>query len=148
MISILLIRPKYERNVAMVVRLAQAFGAEKVIVAGHRYVPAKNNGEREPRELRMFGHLLEYRDIGKNMYPKCYIVGVENIPNTEALGEFIHPPGDVCYVFGPEDGGLSAATLRHCHRFVRINSKCSLNLSTAVGIVLWNRSTAPSFGMA
>lgn len=58
----------------------------------------------------------------------------------QMLQHFTHPD-DALYVFGPEDGGLRSETLRHCHAFVAIPTLHCLNLSMAVGTVLYDRMT-------
>jgi tRNA(Leu) C34 or U34 (ribose-2'-O)-methylase TrmL len=54
------------------------------------------------------------------------------------LVDFIHPER-ACYVFGPENGSLSAETIERCERSVRIPTNLSLSLGASVNIVLYDR---------
>lgn len=65
-------------------------------------------------------------------------IAIEVRENSEMLQNFVHPE-KALYVFGPEDDSLRSVTLRHCHRFVAIPSRHCLNLSMAVGTVLYDR---------
>jgi tRNA(Leu) C34 or U34 (ribose-2'-O)-methylase TrmL len=65
-------------------------------------------------------------------------VAVEVRPKSEPLHTFEHPD-KALYVFGPEDGSIPTALLRHCHRFVVIPTRHCLNLATAVATILWDR---------
>ena len=65
-------------------------------------------------------------------------VAVELRRNAESLIDFVHPE-HALYVFGPEDGSLSRATLAQCHRFLVIPTRHCTNLSAAVYTVLYDR---------
>ena len=65
-------------------------------------------------------------------------MAVEVRKNSEPLTTFEHPRRPL-YVFGPEDGSLPKAPLRHCQRFVIIPSRHCLNLGNAVNVILYDR---------
>jgi tRNA(Leu) C34 or U34 (ribose-2'-O)-methylase TrmL len=140
--SVILINPKYPHNVGGVVRAASCFGMKQVWFTGHR-VPMVADGvvQRIPREERMKG----YADIDLINYdmPLRILAGtpvaVEVRENSEDLTTFEHPE-DAVYVFGPEDGSLERGILNRCHRFVVIPSAHCLNLTSAVSIILYDRT--------
>lgn len=70
--------------------------------------------------------------------PGVVPVAVELHAGAEDLMWFTHPD-EALYVFGPEDGSLSKAVLRHCHHVVRIPSRHCLNLASAVYVTLYDR---------
>jgi tRNA(Leu) C34 or U34 (ribose-2'-O)-methylase TrmL len=70
--------------------------------------------------------------------PGTVPVAVEVRPGSESLIDFEHPD-EALYVFGAEDGSLSRAVLRHCHRFVIIPTRHCTNLAAAVYTVLYDR---------
>jgi tRNA G18 (ribose-2'-O)-methylase SpoU len=67
------------------------------------------------------------------------VVAVErHQPAHERMGAFVHP-AEAVYVFGPEDGDLSAATLERADWVVEIPTRHSLYLSGAVTCTLYER---------
>ena len=138
---IMLLRPKFEINVAHIVRAAACFGVTTVEICEPRYIPATGRkGDRKPRPLRM----KEYRDVQINMahalpLPEDYTaVAVEFIGDAEPLWKFEHP-ARALYVFGPEDGSIETGVLEQCREVVRIPSRFCLNLAASVNIVLYDR---------
>lgn len=140
--AIALVEPKYPHNVGMVVRLASCYGIRQVWFTGDRVSLNPARGERLPRDQRMKGykevqihHQLEFIDrFASDVVP----VAVEVRAKSEPLHTFEHPE-KALYVFGPEDGSIPTALLRHCHRFVVIPTRHCLNLATAVATILWDR---------
>ncbi|MDQ3812322.1 MAG: TrmH family RNA methyltransferase [Armatimonadota bacterium] len=140
-VRIVLLRPKFEQNVAQVVRAAACFGVESIELYQPRYQPASGRkGDRRPRPLRM----KDYRTVriataAAVPFPTGYTpVAVEFLDNAEVLWTFEHPDRAV-YIFGPEDGSIERETLAQCHRVVRIPSRFCLNLASTVHIVLYDR---------
>jgi tRNA(Leu) C34 or U34 (ribose-2'-O)-methylase TrmL len=141
--AVLLVNPKFDHNVGMVVRAASCYRVPQVWWTGNRVSLDVAKGERLPREERMKG----YRDVemvqfdypfdhfGRDVTP----VAVEVRPNSECIYDFVHPE-KALYVFGPEDGGLSRVQLQHCHRFVTIPTAHCANLAAAVWQVLFHRA--------
>lgn len=140
--AVLLIDPRFARNVGTAVRAASCYGAPQVWFTGERVGFDLAGRGRLPREERMKG----YRDVevlhsdrpfdqlGDDVVP----VAVEVRERAEALFDFVHPEKAV-YVFGPEDGSLPRTVLRHCHRFVVIPARHCLNLAVSVATVLYDR---------
>lgn len=146
--AIVLHYPKYPHNVGQIVRLASCFGISQVWYSGNRV--QLEGQERLPREERMRGYqdvtLINHPDpLGRLLEtnPGAVPVAIEVRPNSELLPDFEHPTGvhfkHPIYVFGPEDGSLPGPILKRCHRFVFIPAYQCFNLSTAVGMVLYDR---------
>ena len=140
--SIVLIDPKYAHSVGAAVRAASCYGLRQVWFTGNRMLLEVQGRKRLPREERMKGYGevdLISADYPFDAFPKGSVpVAVEIRPGSEPLPMFEHPEHAV-YVFGPEDGSLPAAVLRHCHRFVIIPSRHCLNLAASVYTVLYDR---------
>lgn len=139
--AIVLINPKYPRNLGAVIRSASAFGIHHVLYTGDRI--KLDEKERLPREERMRGYasveLLQF-DRPLELFERCTPVAVELRPGSEQLPQFQHPE-DAVYLFGPEDGSMPEVYLRLCHRFVAIPAAHCLNLSSAVTAVLYDRQS-------
>lgn len=139
--AVLLIDPKYPHNVGQSVRACAAYGVSNLYFTGERLKRALKELKRLPREERLRGYRsvnLEHLDRPFDRLPEFTPVAVEVRQNSEPLPLFEHPE-NALYVFGPEDGGIGSATLGQCHRFVAIPSSHCLNLSMAVGTVLYDR---------
>lgn len=138
--GVVLINPKYVRNLASVVRAAACFGIGEIRYTGHRAGRDAESYERIPRELRMkaYSHVRLVRDDYPLRHMEGVPVAVEFCADYVPLPDFVHPENAV-YVFGPEDGELTRAILSECHHFVTIPTDHCLNLAMAVNIVLYDR---------
>jgi tRNA(Leu) C34 or U34 (ribose-2'-O)-methylase TrmL len=138
--AVLLINPKYMRNVGGVLRSCSCTGIDNLLWTGTRVNP--HDYDRLPREERMRG----YADVQWGVHNKpldvlergIVPVAVEVVENAEALNDFIHPERAV-YMFGPEDGSIPQVYRALAHRFIKIPAYHCFNLSVAVGIVLGHR---------
>jgi tRNA(Leu) C34 or U34 (ribose-2'-O)-methylase TrmL len=142
--SVILINPKYIKNVATTVRAAACFGAKQVVYTGERANDDALEQSRIPRELRMKAYYdaVDTRNIVApfDYFPEgTTFVAVEFKDDYEPLPTFVHPEKAV-YVFGPEDGTLHRSVNLFCHRFVKIPSAHCLNLAMAVNVVLYDRA--------
>lgn len=139
--SILLIDPKYPHNLGAIVRSCAAYNVTDVRYTGERMDKRISELSRLPREERMRGYrTVDWRRTSAPFeeFPDLTPVAIEVRDNSEMLPVFDHPERAL-YVFGPEDGSLTSATLKHCHRFVAIPTRHCLNLSIAVATVLYDR---------
>lgn len=138
--AVVLVNPKYPRNVGAVVRACSCYGLDQLWYTGDRF--SLDKGERLPREERMKGYaeveVIQY-DMPFDMFDKSIPkIALEVRPGSEPLPQFEHPEQAV-YVFGPEDGSIPSQVLAHCHRFVSIPTRHCMNLSAAVYTVLYDR---------
>lgn len=143
--AIIMTNPKYPHNVGSAVRACSCYNSPLILFTGDRVSlesKGKKKGYRLPREERMKG----YKDVTLlndqypfNRFSKDVVpVAVEVRDNAEYLPLFEHPKHAV-YVFGPEDGSIPQIYLTHCQRFIVIPSNHCLNLSMAIGTVLYDR---------
>lgn len=141
--AIVLMNPKFPHNVGQTIRMCAAFGAKQLIYTGDRMEELLGELGRIPREERM----RAYRTVGLERDDRPFdrfkgtkesIVCVEVDPTAEQLPHFWHPENAV-YVFGPEDGSIDKVARHNCHRFVTIPSIHCLNLSSAVGVLMYDR---------
>mgnify|MGYP006282697887 CR=1 FL=1 len=139
--AVLLINPKYDRNVGAAQRACSCFGVHQLWWTGDRVTLEVEKGQRLPREERMKGYKdveLRQHDYPFDEFPGCTPVAIEVRENSEMLTDFVHPENPL-YVFGPEDGSIPRKTLQHCHRFVVIPTRHCTNLAAAVYIMLYDR---------
>lgn len=141
-LAVALVDPKYDFNVAQAVRICSCYGVGQLWFSGKRINLDNSKENRLPREERMKG----YREVdichGDRFYDAfpsdMPVIGFELTPSSENLLYFEHPE-KALYVFGPEDGGLGKVDRMNCHRIVQIPTRHCLNLSMAVGTVLYDR---------
>lgn len=150
--AVILTNPKNAYNVGGAQRACSCWDVHQLWWTGNRVqleldsgtssgASKKTNKKRLPREERMKGYMdvtLHQYNYPFDQFEGITIVAVELIPGAEQLPTFEHPENAV-YVFGPEDGSIDSMTRKHCHRFVSIPAFHCMNLSTAVGLVLYDR---------
>ena len=132
-------RPHNNLNVGSVLRNATCFGAAMVII--HR--PVEEVKKRIPTDTpncRRHLPVVVTDDLLSAVPLATEIVAVEVLDDVWPLPSFNHPER-ACYVFGPENGGLSDEILTAAHRKVTIPTKHCLNLAVATGIVAYSRQT-------
>ena len=141
-LAVALVNPKFAFNVAQAVRIASCYGVPQVWFSGDRINLENSKKNRLPREERMKGYGevdICHGDYFFDAFPKTVTpVAVELTRSSENLVYFEHPE-NALYVFGPEDGNVESTQLRHCHRVIQIPTRHCLNLSMAVGTVLYDR---------
>ena len=149
--SIAIINPKYERNVASIIRAASCFDVKQLWITGKRLLfDHENQRERLPREMR----LSDYNDVEIIFYDRfidrmpenAVPVAIEILPGSESLLHFEHPENAV-YLFGPEDGSVTKPYRHLCHHFVHVPVKHCMNLASTVHIVLWDRFLKKNLGI-
>jgi tRNA(Leu) C34 or U34 (ribose-2'-O)-methylase TrmL len=145
--AVVLERPKNALDVALVLQTCRAFGIPQVWISGAR-VALDPTGPRPP-----------YEDVTSASAYVSVVVDADPVTAYQGragtriiavergvigrpvwpLGRLPHPDAAV-YVFGPEDGHISTATLDRADAILEIPSRFALNLVAAVGIVLGDRT--------
>jgi len=140
--AIVLLNPKYARNVGVAVRNANNFGIKQVWFTGDRVEHDLAGRTRLPREERMKGwknvEIYQYDRPLEQFPPDTLFVSVELNSGSVSLFEFEHPENAV-YIFGPEDGAVTKPIRRLCKHFIVIPSYDCFNLAVATGMVLYDR---------
>lgn len=140
--SVLLVDPRFARNVGVAVRACSAYGLKQVWFTGKRVGHDVDGIGRLPREERLKGYreveIIHSERPFDRFPPGTVPIAVEVKEGVQHLYDFVHPE-NALYVFGPEDGSIPPVLLRHCHQHVVIPSRHCLNLATAVGTVLYDR---------
>ena len=125
-------------NVGHTLRAAMCFGARMVIIAG---APAGLHVSRlhtDPQRAWRHIPTLQVDDVFDALPYDCEPVGIEITEDAIDLVQFAHPER-ACYIFGPENGSVSADTLARCGHVVKIPTALSLNLAATVNVVLYDR---------
>lgn len=143
---VLLFNIAKKNNLGNLIRTANAFGAEEIIVVGKRnYHQFGSFGTAKRSRKRHFYSLdqaLEYLgQLG------CCICGVEIAPNAQPIEDatFDQP---TAFMVGNEGDGLSPGQIQACERLVYIRqfgSGGSINVNVAAGIVLHRFSVAAGY---
>ena len=131
-------RPIDGVNVGHALRAALGFGARMVILGDAD--PKINVRKLSTDPGRAYRHVpvLEVKDIFDALPNDCTPVAVEITDDAVDLVDFTHPER-ACYIFGPENGSVSAEILKKCHQVVKIPTTMSLNLGMTVNIVMYDR---------
>lgn len=130
--------PKFHSNVGGALRAAHAFGAKLVVTTGRRYKRAGTDTSAASRHLPLVHAEHLFDAIPRGAVPVCVERFPEPIEPAVYLPEFEHPEA-AYYIFGPEDGAVPAEVVARCAHWVCIPSQISLNLATAVSVVLYDR---------
>jgi tRNA(Leu) C34 or U34 (ribose-2'-O)-methylase TrmL len=141
--SLILVDPRFARNVGVGVRAASAYGLSQVWFTGKRVGYDVDGIGRLPREERLKGYReveILHSERPFDRFPQGTVpVAIEVKEGVQHLYDFQHPENAV-YVFGPEDGSIPSVLLRHCHQHVIIPTRHCLNLAVAIGTVLYDRN--------
>lgn len=136
-------------NIGAIIRTCEFFGIRKIILLGYSgfdpYQSDKIKPELSKTALSAINkvELLRYQyfDDVKGAFPDYQIIAVENnIPNTTLLTDF-KPTTDCILVFGNETTGVTDEIISQSNIILeikRIGTHQSLNIATAVGIVVFN----------
>lgn len=130
-----LIQPKTVANVGAVLRAAHVYGASMVAVQGER-CPMKSAQDTTKAWRHM--PVLRGDDLFDLIPYGAQPVAVDLVDGAHSLPDFVHPQS-AFYIFGPEDGTLSASILERCHYRVMIPTRFCMNLAATVNVVLYDR---------
>ena len=133
--------PKCNANVGAIMRTAHCFGADLVILSGHRYHKQATDTTKAWRSIPV---LHNQPDLWAAAPYGAVPVAVDLVPGAVPLDRFVHPER-AYYIFGPEDGTLGRQTLDRCRHRVMIPTLHCLNLGMAALAVLYDRAVKRGF---
>ncbi|MNN69077.1 SpoU rRNA Methylase family protein [compost metagenome] len=82
--------------------------------------------------------LIGIDDLQRIIPLGCTPVAVELVEGARPLPEYTHPDRAI-YIFGPEDGSLSADVRAWCEETIYIPTEGCMNLAATVNVVLYDR---------
>ena len=126
--------PKFDVNVASVLRAAACFGVPLVCATGRRY--KRHGADTQDGLHRVL--LQSVEDLRASIPFGCVPVAVELHERATSLVDYQHPPR-AFYVFGAEDNTLGHKTLSWCRDVIQIPTRGCLNLAMTVNVVLYDR---------
>jgi len=127
-------QPKTPSNVGAALRASYVYGAAFMAIEGYRYRGHPTDTFKAIKHTPFF-HTEELRSITPH---DCVPVAVEIVDGACSLVDYTHPER-AFYIFGPEDGSLSASILSWCRDVVMIPTKRCMNLAATVNVVLYDR---------
>lgn len=130
-----LVRPKTPSNIGAVLRAAHVYGAAMVAVQGERcLLKSAQDTTKAWRHMPV----LRGADLFEMIPYGAEPVAVDLVEGARSLPGFTHPQA-AFYIFGPEDGTLSASILERCRHRVMVPTKFCMNLAATVNVVLYDR---------
>lgn len=136
--SVLIINILFDNNAGNIVRSANAFGAQEIILYGHKKFDRRASVGAE--FYAHFRHIRFTEDLDALFKEFEMIVAVENTKDAEPLRDFVWDKNKkTLIIFGQESAGIPQEILDKCHAVVAINQRGSvrsLNVAVAAGIVM------------
>ena len=130
-------------NVGSVFRTADAFLIEAVYLTGYTAKPPHKEIKKTAlgaEETVLWKHFPVASQAIKELRHEGYkVFAVEQVENSVSL-EKIEPANKIAVIFGNEVSGIEQSTIALCDGCIEIpqlGMKHSLNIATAVGVVLW-----------
>jgi tRNA (guanosine-2'-O-)-methyltransferase len=130
-------------NVGSIVRLAAAYGASPLWLAGATAHPshpgARKTAMGTDRFVEVIGGVTAVEAVDAARGEGFHVVGIELATGARPLHE-LEAKGELCLVLGNEDHGLSSAALAACDSVAYlplVGRVGSLNVATAAGIALY-----------
>jgi hypothetical protein len=140
--AVVLENPRDARDVAEVIYAASCYGIAQVWLSGGRVGLDPFGPPARQREARGWEPVVVVPDpdpLAHFTIPTVVVAVERGQPGAFRLGAIGHPQ-QVVYVFGPEDGDLSAATLQRADWVVEVPARHSLYLAGAVWVTLATRA--------
>lgn len=136
--SVLIMNILFDNNAGNIVRSANAFGAQEIVLYGHKKFDRRASVGAE--FYSHFQHIKFTEDLDALFKEYEMIVAVENAPNAVTLSDFKWDKNKkTLMIFGQESAGIPQEILDKCHAIVAINQRGSvrsLNVAVAAGIVM------------
>ena len=129
-----LLNPKYDVNIAGVLRAAGCYGAAFVAYTGRRY---KRHGA-DTYKIARHLPLIHGVDLRLLIPFDCVPVAVDMVPDATPLPEYEHPER-AFYILGPEDGTLGWKTLDWCRDIVQVPTTGCMNLAATANVLAYDR---------
>lgn len=121
-------------NLGGVMRAAGCYRADMIALSGGRMRHTKTDTQKAWRHVPV----LEVPDLTAVLPYGCIPVCIELIDGATPLPRFVHPER-AFYVFGPEDGSVSASVAAWCKTKVYVPTAHCMNLAATVNVVLYDR---------
>ena len=136
--SVLIMNLLFDNNAGNIVRSANAFGANEIILYGHKKFDRRASVGAE--FYSHFRHLKYTEDLDELFKEYEMIVAVENVSDAVPLRSFEwNKNKKTLMIFGQESEGIPKEILDKCHAVVTIKQRGSvrsLNVAVAAGIVM------------
>lgn len=136
--SVLIMNILFDNNAGNIVRSANAFGAQEIILYGHKKFDRRASVGAE--FYSHFRHIKFAEDLDEVFKEYDVIVAAENIPDAVPLSDYSWDKSKkTLIIFGQESAGIPPEVLEKCHAVVAVNQRGSvrsLNVAVAAGIVM------------
>lgn len=147
--GILIINILFDNNAGNIIRSANAFGAQEIILYGHRKFDRRASVGAE--FYSRFRHIKFVEDLEPVFAEYDVIVGVENTSEALPLSSFAWEKNKkTLIIVGQESSGIPQDILNKCHHVVAIHQRGSvrsLNVAVAAGIVMNDYVTKTTAGL-
>ena len=130
--------PGRPENIGGVLRAADVYGAELVVLGGGELPPQPLGHPTDTTQAWQRIPVVFADEVLDALPDECVAVAVERVVEATPLPEFEHPERAM-YLFGPENGSLDETMLERCTHVVSIPGHVCSNLAAAVNVVLYDR---------
>jgi tRNA(Leu) C34 or U34 (ribose-2'-O)-methylase TrmL len=127
--------PKCDANIGGIMRAAACYGADLILLSGHRYRTQSTDTTKAWRHVPVIHNLADLFDAAPY---GAVPVAVDLVADAQPLPDFKHPERAL-YIFGPEDGTLGGKTLARCALRVMVPTRFCMNLAATVNVILYDR---------
>jgi tRNA G18 (ribose-2'-O)-methylase SpoU len=136
--SVLIMNILFDNNAGNIVRSANAFGAQEIILYGHKKFDRRASVGAE--FYSYFRHIKYVDDLDALFKEFEVVVGIENSEEAVPLKSFEWDKNKkTLMIFGQESGGIPKEVLDKCTSVVAIKQRGSvrsLNVAVAAGIIM------------
>lgn len=129
--------PKSPSNVGSVMRAVGCYQADQVRYTGERYDRAAKY-QTDTKNVNHKVPLTQVDNLLGGLPNGMAVVCVELVEGATQLPSFEHPEQAI-YVFGPEDGSISQATIDQADHVVYVPTVGCMNLAASVNVLLYDR---------
>ena len=128
---------KSPENVGGVMRAAGVYGANLVVINGHRLAKRVRH---QTNTVKAHRHVpvLHVEDVLEALPFDTVPIAVELLEGAVPLPRFWHPPR-AFYIFGAEDQTLGRRITERCAHRVMVPTRHCMNLAACVNVVLYDR---------